>query len=60
MNREELVNRIDLTRKAIEFAGPVHARDLRKHLHRMEIELKRYDQYRSRAITDGKEASKPT
>jgi hypothetical protein len=49
MTRDELVEKIDLTRKAIMFAGPVHRRDLRKHLKRMLRQLKEYDQYQDEA-----------
>ena len=49
MTRDELIEKIDITKKAIQFAGPVHRRDLRKHLKRMATELKKYDRYREDA-----------
>ena len=49
MTRDELIEKIDTTKKAIMFAGPVHRRDLRKHLKRMMVELKKYDRYQKEA-----------
>ena len=49
MNRQQLKEKIELTRTAIMFAGPIHRRDLQKHLHRMEVELRRYDRYQENA-----------
>ena len=43
MTRDELIERIEMTKKAIQFAGPVHRRDLRKHLKRMLAQLRQYD-----------------
>ena len=48
-NREQLIDRIEMTKKAIQFAGPVHRRDLRKHLKRMLGQLAQYDRYRKEA-----------
>ena len=49
MTRDELIERIEMTRKAIQFAGPVHRRDLRKHLKRMLAQLRQYDAYQAAA-----------
>ena len=49
MNRDELIEKIDITKKAIMFAGPVHRRDLRKHLKRMLAQLAQYDRYQADA-----------
>ena len=47
MTRDELIERIEMTRKAIQFAGPVHRRDLRKHLKRMLAQLRQYDRFQA-------------
>ena len=49
MTREEMVEKIRMTEQAILYAGPINRRDLRKHLHRMRIELKEYDRYQKEA-----------
>lgn len=49
MTREQLIEKIDITKKAIMFAGPVHRRDLRKHLKRMTVQLRQYDAYEAQA-----------
>lgn len=49
MTRDELIERIEMTRKAIQFAGPVHRRDLRKHLKRMLAQLRQYDRFQAAA-----------
>ena len=49
MTRDELIERIEMTKKAIMFAGPVHRRDLRKHLKRMLAQLRQYDAYQAAA-----------
>lgn len=46
MTRDELIEKIDITKKAIMFAGPVHRRDLRKHLKRMLAQVAQYDRFR--------------
>ena len=46
-NREQLIDRIEMTKKAIQFAGPVHRRDLRKHLKRMLAQVAQYDRYQA-------------
>lgn len=49
MTREQLVERIEMTKQAIMFAGPVHRRDLWKHLKRMRAELAQYDRFQAEA-----------
>ena len=49
MTRDELIEKIDITKKAIQFAGPVHRRDLRKHLKRMLAQVAQYDRYQAAA-----------
>ena len=46
-NREQLIDRIEMTKKAIQFAGPVHRRDLRKHLKRMLAQVAQYGRYQA-------------
>ena len=48
-SREQLIERIEMTKKAIMFAGPVHRRDLRKHLKRMLAQVAQYDRYQADA-----------
>ena len=48
-SREQLIERIEMTKKAIQFAGPVHRRDLRKHLKRMLAQVSQYDRYQETA-----------
>ena len=49
MTREEIVDEIRLTEQALIHAGPIHHRDLRKHLNRMRKELQEYDRYQGGA-----------
>ena len=49
MSRDDLIEKIDITKKAIQFAGPVHRRDLRKHLKRMLAQLRQYDRFQAAA-----------
>lgn len=49
MTRDELIEKIDITKKAIMFAGPVQRRDLRKHLKRMLAQLSQYDRFQEAA-----------
>ena len=48
-SREQLIERIEMTKKAIQFAGPVHRRDLRKHLKRMLAQVAQYDRFQADA-----------
>ena len=47
--RDQLIDRIETAKKAIQFAGPVHRRDLRKHLKRMLAQLAQYDGFQEAA-----------
>ena len=49
MNREELVEKIEDIKRAMMFAGPVHYRDLRKHLKRLTVQLNQYDKNQASA-----------
>lgn len=49
MNRDELMQKIRKAEEELKTAGPMHARDLRKHIARMRREIRAYDQYRSAA-----------
>jgi len=49
MNREQLEEKIMQTRQEIKMAGPVHRRDLGKHLRRMLAQLAEYDRYQAAA-----------
>lgn len=49
MNREQLEERIMQTRREISSAGPVHKRDLWKHLKRMLAQLRQYDRFQEAA-----------
>ena len=47
--RMELEEKIMQTRQEMKKAGPVHRRDLRKHLKRMLGQLAQYDRYQAAA-----------
>ena len=49
MNREQLAERIRSVKREMQTAGPIHKRDLEKHLHRMQVAARRYDRYRKEA-----------
>ena len=49
MTRDQLVEKIMQTKREIKTAGPVHRRDLRKHLKRMLAQLRQYDAYQAAA-----------
>ena len=53
MTMDELQEKIRLTEKAIMFAGPIHRRDLQKHLRRMQKELRDYDRFQREAREAG-------
>lgn len=44
--REEHVGKIRAVRVELAKAGPIHRRDLRRHLRRLQSELRAYDRYR--------------
>lgn len=47
--REEQKARIYAAKQELKTAGPIHRRDLLKHIHRMEKELLIYDRYQQAA-----------
>ena len=49
MARIELEEKIMQTRQEMKKAGPVHRRDLRKHLKRMLAQLRQYDRFQEAA-----------
>jgi hypothetical protein len=49
MSREQLMEKIMQTKQEIKTAGPVHRRDLRKHLKRMLAQVAQYDRYQADA-----------
>lgn len=49
MSRDELIAKIQNTMTEIKTAGPIHKRDLHKHLKRMRAELAKYDRYQAAA-----------
>lgn len=46
--RQELIEKIRRTKRELKTAGPIHRRDLGKHLKRMQAQLKQYDAYQAR------------
>lgn len=56
MKRDEMVSKIRMAKAELPTAGVIHRRDLLKHIHRMEKELKTYDYYQKRggALLDAK------
>ena len=53
MTRDEMIEKIDITKKEIMFAGPVHRRDLEKHLRKLKRELRDYDRFQREAREAG-------
>lgn len=49
MTREQLIEKISATKTAMMTAGPVHRRDLGKHMRRMLAQLRQYDAYQAQA-----------
>lgn len=45
---DEYKSKIKAAKAELKTAGPFHRRDLLKHIHRMEKELKIYDSYTKR------------
>ncbi len=46
--RMELKEKIRKAEQELTTAGPIHARDLRKHIKRMRAQLRQYDAYQAR------------
>ena len=40
ITRDEIEAKLNFAKKELEFAGPIHSRDLRKHICRLERALK--------------------
>lgn len=49
MTREELKRKIAAAKEEMQHCGPIHRRDLCKHIRRMEKQLRIYDSYHSHA-----------
>ena len=49
MNKEQLMEKIMQTRQEMKKAGPVHRRDLGKHLKRMLAQVAQYDRFQAAA-----------
>lgn len=43
--REELITKIRAAEAEAQTAGPIHRRDLRKHIRRMKAQLAQYDRF---------------
>ena len=50
------VDKLESARAELEKAGPVHARDLRRQMHRMEKEIMAYKMFQMQARKGGKNA----
>lgn len=46
--RQELIEKIRRAKREMKTAGPIHAKDLRKHIKRMQAQLRQYDAYQAR------------
>lgn len=49
LNREQLEKEVHLCKQALMHAGPMHYRDLQKHIRKMEAQLKQYDRFQAAA-----------
>lgn len=49
MTRAELIQKLTAAKQELKSAGPIHRRDLRKHIRRLEKELRTYDFYHAAA-----------
>ena len=49
MTRAEMIAEIRKTQEGMRKAGPIHRRDLGKHLRRMLAQLRQYDDYQAQA-----------
>lgn len=47
MTRAEMIAEIRKTQEEMRKAGPIHRRDLGKHLRRMQAQVRRYDRYQA-------------
>ena len=53
--REAYAAKLEAARQELKTAGPVHRRDLLKHIRRMERELRDYDRFHAGGGGNGKE-----
>lgn len=51
--REEYVAKLNTARQELKTAGPIHRRDLTKHIRRMERELRDYDRFHKGGDSNG-------
>ena len=51
--REEYVAKLNAARQELITAGPIHRRDLTKHIRRMERELREYDRFHKGGDSNG-------
>lgn len=49
MTRSDLIRKIEAAEKEIRTSGPVHRKDLFKHIRRMRRELRDYDRFHAAA-----------
>ena len=49
MTRDQLVEKIMQTKREMKTAGPIHRKDLRKHIRRMTAQLAQYDRFYAEA-----------
>lgn len=49
MNRQQMIEKIMQTREELKTAGPIHKRDLQKHMKRMLAQLAQYDRFQAAA-----------
>ena len=47
--REQFVQELEAAKNEIKAAGPIHRRDLQKHIRNMERELRDYDRFQKDA-----------
>ena len=54
--REEYVAKLKAARQELKTAGPIHRKDLTRHIQRMERELYDYDRFHKGGDSNGKRA----
>lgn len=52
--REKFVQELEAAKLEIKTAGPIHRRDLQKHIRDMERELRDYDRFQKDAACKGR------
>lgn len=53
-----MVDKVKAAKAELPLAGPMHRRDLVKHIHRMERQIAMYDRYRGDALSHAKASSR--